>query len=158
LQYLKIDVALFSETQLKPHMRFYIQSYDIYRTDRHDGEKNGTAVEVKRGVPQTWADLAPCLSAEATGVCIPILNTEMLLAAVYISPERLWSDTDITERLGFRNKCMLAGDLSVKHLVWYSQVSNSSGLKLSELFVSSNFEISVHNALRITLLMVELTF
>jgi hypothetical protein len=31
-------------------------------------------------------------------------NTDMLLAAVYKSPQRLWSDTDVTELLGFRNK------------------------------------------------------
>jgi hypothetical protein len=41
----------------------------------------------------------------------------MLLAAVYKSPQRLWSDTDITELLGFRNKSMLAGDMNAKHPV-----------------------------------------
>jgi hypothetical protein len=32
LRDLKIDVALFSDTYLKPHVRFYIPNYDIYRT------------------------------------------------------------------------------------------------------------------------------
>jgi hypothetical protein len=82
------------------------------------------------------------LSVEATGVCIPIGNTEMLLAAVYKSLQRLWTDTDITELLGFRNKSMLAGDLNAKHPVWNIQVSNLSGLKLLELFFSSNLEVS----------------
>jgi hypothetical protein len=39
----------------------------------------------------------------------------MFLAAVYKSPEILWSGTDITELLGFRNKSILAGDLNAKH-------------------------------------------
>jgi exonuclease III len=30
LQDLKTDVALFSETHLKPHMRFYIPNYDFF--------------------------------------------------------------------------------------------------------------------------------
>jgi hypothetical protein len=45
---LKIDVALFSETLLKPHMRFYISNYHIYRNDRQDGHKGRTAVAVKK--------------------------------------------------------------------------------------------------------------
>jgi hypothetical protein len=45
-QDLKIDLALFSDTHLKPHMRFYIPDYDIYRTDRGDEHKGGTAVGV----------------------------------------------------------------------------------------------------------------
>jgi hypothetical protein len=46
LQYLKIDMALFLETYLKPHMRFYIQKHDIYRIDCQDGHKGGTAIAV----------------------------------------------------------------------------------------------------------------
>jgi hypothetical protein len=53
---------------------------------------------------------------EATWVYIPIGNTEMFLAAVYKSASRLWSDTDITELLRFRNKSVLAGDLNAKAL------------------------------------------
>jgi hypothetical protein len=50
---LRIDVARFSETHLKPHMRFYIQNYHIYRNDRLDWNKGGTAVAVKKGIPHT---------------------------------------------------------------------------------------------------------
>jgi hypothetical protein len=53
LQDLHIDVALFSETHLKPHERFFLQNYHIYRTDRHSGRKGGTAVEVRKGIPIT---------------------------------------------------------------------------------------------------------
>jgi hypothetical protein len=35
-------------------------------------------------------DLPPLVSVEATGVCIPIGNSEVLLAAVYKSPGRAW--------------------------------------------------------------------
>jgi hypothetical protein len=104
LQDIKIDVALFSETYLKHHMRFYIPNYGFYRTDHEDGHKGETAVAVKKGIPHTCADLPPLLSVEATGVCILIGKTEMFFAAVYKFLQRLWSDTDITELLGYRNK------------------------------------------------------
>jgi hypothetical protein len=100
------------------------------------------AVAIKKDIPHRCTDLPPLLSVEGTGVSIPIGNTEMLLAAVYKSPQTLWSDTDITELLCFRNKSILTGDLNAKHTVRYSKVANPSGLKLLELFFSSNFEIS----------------
>jgi hypothetical protein len=40
LQYLHIDVALLSETHLKPHERFCIPNYHFNRTDRFPGRKN----------------------------------------------------------------------------------------------------------------------
>jgi hypothetical protein len=103
------------------------------------GTKAELPLQLRKTSPQTNVDLSPLLSVEATGVCIAIGNTEMLLAAVYKSPQRLWSDIDITKPLGPRNKSVLA---SAKHPAWKSQVSNPSGLKLSELFVSSTSEIS----------------
>jgi hypothetical protein len=122
-------------------MMFYIPNCDFYRTDHEDGHQGRTAIAVKENIPHTCADLPPLLSVEATGACICIGNTEIFLAALCKSPQRLWSDTDITELLGFINKFILACDLNAKHPVWNSKVSNPSCLKLLELFVCSNFEI-----------------
>jgi exonuclease III len=82
LQDLHIDMALFSETHLKPHERFYIRNYHFYRTDRHPGRKGGTAVAVRRRIPHMHIHLPPLVSVEAT-YCIPIGKREVLLAAVY---------------------------------------------------------------------------
>jgi hypothetical protein len=139
---LEIDVALFSDTQQKLHMWFHIPNYEIYWIDCEDRQEGRTAESVKKGIPHTCANLLSPLSVEATGVCIPTRNTEMLRATVYKSPQRMWAGTDITELLGFRNKYILVGDLNTKHPAWNSKFSNSSGLKLLELFVSTNFEIS----------------
>jgi hypothetical protein len=48
------------------------------------------------------------VSIEATGVCITIDNSEILLAAVYKSPGLAGIDVDSTEFLLFRHKFMLA--------------------------------------------------
>lgn len=40
-------MTLFSEIRLKPNMKFYIQNYDIYLTDREDGHRGGTSEAVK---------------------------------------------------------------------------------------------------------------
>ncbi|PNF38110.1 hypothetical protein B7P43_G15356, partial [Cryptotermes secundus] len=67
-------------------------------------------------------------------------ESEVLLAAVYKSPGRAWSDANITELLSFRRKSILAGDLNAKNSFW-NRVSNPSGLKLMDLFDMSDFEI-----------------
>jgi hypothetical protein len=97
LEDLHTDVALFSETHLKPHERFFIPNYHFYRIDRYPGRKGWTTIAVKEGIPHNQVDLSPLVSVEAKGVCIPICNKEILLAAVYKSPGHIWNDADITE-------------------------------------------------------------
>jgi hypothetical protein len=75
----------------------------------------GTAVAVRKGIPYNHVDLPPLVSIETAGVCIPTGNNEVRLAAVYNSPGRAWCDADIIERLSFRRKSILAGDLNAKH-------------------------------------------
>jgi hypothetical protein len=59
---------------------------------------------------------------------------------LFIYLHRPWSDTGITEPLGFRNKSFLTIDPNTKHSICNSKASNPSGLKLLEIFLSSNFE------------------
>jgi exonuclease III len=127
---LQIHVALFSETYLKRHERFFISHYHFYRKDRYPGRKGGIAVAVRKGFPHNQVDLQPLVSVEATGVCIPIGYSELLLAAVYKSPCRTWNDADIIEFLSFRRKSILAGYLNAKLPFCNSAISNPSDEKL----------------------------
>jgi hypothetical protein len=79
-----------------------------------------------KGIPHNHANPHSLVSVEATGVCIPIGNSELSLAAVYKSPGRAGSDADNTELLSFMRKSLLAGDLRAKHPFWNSAVSNPS--------------------------------
>jgi hypothetical protein len=53
------------------------------------GRKGRTTVAVKKGIPHSHVVLPPLVSVEATGVSIPIGNSEILLAAVYKFPGRV---------------------------------------------------------------------
>jgi hypothetical protein len=130
------------ETHLKPHERFSITNYHIYWNDRHLAAKGGTAIAVRKGVPHSYVDLPPLILKEATGVSIPVGNKEILLAALYKSPSRDWSDTDIDKFLSLRNKAVLAGDLNAKHPAWNSQITNMAGVRLLNLQDRSDFQIS----------------
>jgi hypothetical protein len=59
-----IDVALLLETHLKPHERFFIPNYHLYRTDRLSGKKDVTAVEARNDIPCNHADLSPLASIQ----------------------------------------------------------------------------------------------
>jgi hypothetical protein len=134
VQELQIDVALLSETYSKPHEWFFIPNYHIYRNDRFPGRTGGTAVAVMKGIPHNHADLPPLVSVEATGICIPTDNNEILIAAVHKSAGHTWIDADIIELLSFRHMSILAGDLNAKHPFWNSAVSNPSCEKILDLF------------------------
>jgi hypothetical protein len=71
---------------------------------------------VRKYIPHSHVGLSPLLLIEATGVCIPIGDSEVLriLAAVYKSPGHALNDTDITEFLSCRRKSLLAGDLNAE--------------------------------------------
>jgi hypothetical protein len=84
---------MLSETHLKHHERFFIPNYHFYYTNRCPGRKGGTVIAVRKGFPHKHTDLPPLVSTEATGVCISIGRSEVLLAAVYKSPGHTCNDT-----------------------------------------------------------------
>jgi hypothetical protein len=59
LQELHVDVALLSETFLKPLERFFIQNYHIYRVDPIAGRIGGIAFAGRKGIPHSNVDLPP---------------------------------------------------------------------------------------------------
>jgi hypothetical protein len=120
LQDLHIDLTVLSQTHFQPHERSlfkiitYIESIDTQKED-------GTTVAGKKGIPHNDADLPPLVSIKATEVCIPIGNTEILLAAVSKSPGSNWSNTYITKLLIFRNNRLTVGHKRTSTLSIQSQ-------------------------------------
>jgi hypothetical protein len=90
-------VALLSEAHLKSHERFFILNYHFHPTDHFPGRKGGTAVAMRKGIPHKHIVPALFVSIEATGVCIPIGNSEVLFAEICKSPGHAWNDTEFTE-------------------------------------------------------------
>jgi hypothetical protein len=82
LEDLNIDVTLFSETKLKPHMRSYIQNCNIYRTEGEDGHKGETAVAVKKDIRHDMCRPTSSPFNRASGALHIDWNTEKLLATL----------------------------------------------------------------------------
>jgi hypothetical protein len=69
LKELRTNVALLSETHLKPHERFFIPNYQIYRTDLFSGRNGRTAIAVIKDIPHNHVDFAsPCFSRSHRGL------------------------------------------------------------------------------------------
>jgi hypothetical protein len=147
LQDLHVDVTLLSDTHLNSHEGFFIPNYYFHGTDCFPWRKHGIAIAVRKGIPHSHVGLPLLVSVEATGVCIPIGNSEVLLAAVCMSPGHAWNDADINEILGSRHMSLLAGDVNAKYPFWNNVVSNLSGTKLLNLLHINEFEISAPQCL-----------
>jgi hypothetical protein len=136
-------VALLSKTQLKPHERFCIRNYHIYRNDRQPGAKCGTAVAVRKVIPHNYVQLPPLISVEATGTCIPIeIKKSYLRQFIDLQAETGMTKTSLSS-LSLRNKPLVACDLNAKNPVWKNRVLNISGTRLLNLQENSDFKISV---------------
>jgi hypothetical protein len=60
-------------------------------------------------------DLTLLASVEATGSFIPVGNSDVLLAAVCMSPGHARNSAHITELLNIRYKLLVAGNLNARH-------------------------------------------
>jgi hypothetical protein len=131
-----------SETHLKLCDRFFIPNHHFYWTDHFPGRKGGT-VAIRKGISYNHVDLPPLISIKATGVCILTSKSEVLLSAVYRSPDIAWNDVDVFELLSCRySKSLLAGDLNDEHPFLSSVVSSPLGMKLQNLLHINEFDIS----------------
>jgi hypothetical protein len=70
-QGLHIDVALLTETYIKPHEKFLIPNFHFHRTDPFRGRKGGTASADRKCIPHKKVDLPPLFSIETRIVRIP---------------------------------------------------------------------------------------
>jgi len=117
LQDRSINVAFLSESHLKPHERLPIPNYHVYRTDRFQCWSGGTAVAVRKGISHHHSDLPPIVLIGATRICVPVGNSEVLIAAVHKPPGRACSDANVIDLLSLRTKSLLAGELNAKNRV-----------------------------------------
>jgi len=68
LQAERIDVALLSETHLKPHERYCIRNFHVYRTDGHPDVKGGIAVAVIKVLYIPCRPNSPCFYRRRRGL------------------------------------------------------------------------------------------
>ena len=81
----KFDILALFETFLKPKFKFHLPGYDIYKSGRLVGTKDGVAILVKKGiiVSQEWKNehFNVITDNEALAIVIELQNGDKVILA-----------------------------------------------------------------------------
>lgn len=79
-----IDIVLLCETFLRPHHKFKLNGYKIYRHDR-DTHGGGVAIAVKCGLKHSFLSMCPTNSIENISVCVNLNTKNVVFTSAYCS-------------------------------------------------------------------------
>jgi Reverse transcriptase (RNA-dependent DNA polymerase)/Endonuclease-reverse transcriptase len=135
----KVKIALLCETFLNPTDSFYIPNYSIYRNDRIEDSKGGTAILVHASIKHELVNIpkTQCV-LEATAIRIFYANETLTLISIYVpntTNKIHFNDLSLLFRID--NKILMAGDFNAKSKDWNCSTSNTRGNDLIN-FTSKN--------------------
>lgn len=142
-----IDVALFSETWLKPKHSLYHPNYKIYRVDRIEHEHGGIAIAIKNNIKHTYLPSFNTEKIESAGISIDTLNGHITLVSVYFPGTKhptadlpiFKKDLDILTNI--KNSYFICGDFNAKHRYWNCLRANTAGNILYSEMTRKHFVI-----------------
>lgn len=147
-----IDIALFTETWLKPDKSFSHPNYISHRNDRIGQRGGGVAIVVRKGLHfSVMPELSDLKIIESLGIKIETTKGPICLAAVYYPggpPTDLklsQFDDDISKLNNQTIPYFICGDLNAKHIHWNCRKRNKAGSTLYNSMISSNFIIKHPN-------------
>ncbi|XP_062565592.1 uncharacterized protein LOC134227903 [Armigeres subalbatus] len=133
LKYHEIDVAVLTETHLKPKKTFSISGYDDERQDRKDRPKGGVAILVRNTISHSRVEVATSV-IESAGVELELAGEKLIIYASYC-PEQCNSKTEkqfikdlrLLTRPKTKTKFLVIGDLNARHTFWGDDKNNKNG-------------------------------
>lgn len=137
----QIDVALVSETYLKPGKKLNLTNLAVYRNDRIGSQGGGTAIVVRRDLDHYEVDLPALTSLEANAVVVKMASGKLRLISAYKPPKTALQTADLDALLRDQTPTLLAGDLNSKHTSWNSRNSNRDGRLLHEHSASRAYSV-----------------
>lgn len=136
---IRADIVLVNETHLKPTYGAKLRNFVLYRSDRLNAPRGGTAVYVKKDIEHETIELPQLDQLEATGIAVQTAHAGVLkLYAVYCSPNRALLANELEELLDEDGPIIIAGDLNAKHPAWNSRVANGRGRTLLDFAQQRN--------------------
>lgn len=135
-----IDIALISETFLKPCHSFRLPNYVTYRTDRPIRSGGGTAILVRKEIRHEEIT-ANTEEMETTGIRIYTKKGPMNIYSAYCQPCKDVTENDVKNIFNTNQTTILAGDLNAKHTAWHSRVTNNKGKQLRRIALQNNLSV-----------------
>ena len=142
LHRLKIDVALISESHLKPSIRANVPNYQQYRTDRLNGRNGGTAIYIKKSISHVEVPIPESFTIETTLIKVHSRSGDLYIAACYNSPLKDFVNQDFDHLFHLGNKIIAAGDFNAKNVCWNCVATNKNGRILMSLSDDLGFLIN----------------
>lgn len=144
----EIDVALITESHLKPNKSFSLPDHTVIRLDRINASKGGVAIAVRRTLQFRMLPDFRLNIIEAVGIELESPDGPITVIAAYCpkqcnvsdgSSTQLKNDIQIlTRRSG---KFVLAGDLNARHSIWGNTRNNKNGNVLATDAQSGHYTI-----------------
>ncbi|CAI6366272.1 unnamed protein product [Macrosiphum euphorbiae] len=140
----KIDIALISETKLKPTIILKITNYFIYRSDNTlrpgTAANGGTAVIIHRRIVHRQVHQKTSLNS--TSVEISLGSDSIQISAVYKRPQSPLAVSDLNLLTSSCDWFIIAGDLNAKHPSWNSNSVNPAGRVLYRHAQNSDYVVT----------------
>ena len=110
-----IDIACVQETHLKPHQRFSVRGYQVFRQDREERTKGGILTLVKNSIPAKEIIINTDEQAELQGVNFTLDNKQFVIYNAYCpSNKKLCLEKmDLKEE-----QCIVVGDFNSHSEAW----------------------------------------
>jgi hypothetical protein len=131
----KIDIALISETHMKPSNQLKICNYDTHRKDRKIKKGGGVAIMIEKSIKHEELPEMKQEDRESTGIQLVISESNTRIYSTYISPSNNLNEKELDEMLKNDTPRIISyiGDLNAKNKVWYSKTTNVRGRKLEKI-------------------------
>lgn len=124
----QIDIALLSETRLKPGQNTIIKNYNFIRQDRIGRQGGGVAIVCHQTIPfikvqesEEWSDV------ESVGITIFPSTTPISIFSIYAPPDIKVKNNSFTALIPTTvqgNKLIIGGDFNSHNHLWGSQRSD----------------------------------
>lgn len=141
INFYKPTVVLLSETKLKPHTRFSIPNYKIFRCDRLENGGGGTMVIIRNNIRAKQLSIQSNLFETCTVQC-QINNQPVIIMAAYIPTDCKAKYSDFHNFFSqFNYSIIIGGDLNSRHTQLGDSTCNRNGNNIFPLHSSGDFKI-----------------
>ena len=137
-----IDLAVVTETHLKPIDKLNETRYTMYRLDRLHSAKGGLIILHKKTLHSVQVDMPVLESLETIGCHLFLDKSKLTIIGAYKQPSKIIQEKDIKNLRKINSKLIITGDLNCKNESWNSRKSNQNGNILFDILQRTDLIIT----------------
>lgn len=139
------DIAVITETFLKPDTLVKLSGFSCHRHDRLASLGGGVAIFVKENIGHCALPTPTNTNIESTAIQITVDHKKIIIIAVYCPPHLALNRPELDQLLGLGDRILIVGDLNARHKNWNCHSINKHGRTLQNLSIDKAVEINFPN-------------